>query len=625
MDNTRSTFLSNNLRLWLWLPLLLCAAALALWSNVPYDVDDAPITYRYAEQLAAGHGFTYNDGEYILGTSTPLYTLILAGARLIGMPIPLASNGLNWVSTVAVVWVTMALTAELSGSAVAGALAALYLLLQGEFIRFAMSGMETPLYTLLIMATFLAVVQGKSHWAAVLAGLAFVMRLDGLAVGGALLLGLWLQQRRLPITATLLYLCTLLPWVLFAFWYFGSPLPLSMIAKQQHLQSAGSSRYWIWDHLFITALGAPTFLLPLALPGLLVLYRQKQRRLSWFIPILWLLAYLVAYTLVGIDFYEWYLVPVYPVLALFVGAGMHLVLQAIANFWASPHRQPVPWVIAVVVLILWLKPYQEYMVLSVTGYKDYLQAVEHSRSQAGEWLRIYAPSDSKVFAGAIGHVGYQSGLYIIDGAGLVTPFERIAQLQPDYMMLDGYVPANRACGALRNFDTSTDTLLWPHTVVSGCHIAPVGNFAYLTLSNVRITNWVQTPDGSWQRQPFFYLESQWLIDQPQPNAQWTFFVHFTDVEGNTLFQADHELGLQSDRMVLDPTRWDPAKRSYVYAEMPEAWEQDRARVAAIRVGLWNPTTQEQLPITPGRSALDESGRLVIPIQTIEGAVDDKQQ
>ena len=135
---------------------------------------------------------------------------------------------------------------ELSGSVVAGALAALYLLLQSEFIRFAMSGMETPLYTLLIMTTFLAVVRGKHHWAAVLAGLAFIMRLDGLAVGGALLLALWLQNRRLPVTATLLYLCTLLPWVLFAFWYFGSPIPLSMIAKQHHLQNAGSNRYWIW-------------------------------------------------------------------------------------------------------------------------------------------------------------------------------------------------------------------------------------------------------------------------------------------------------------------------------------------------------------------------------------------
>ena len=36
-----SGYLSNNLRLWLWLPILICAAALALWSNVPYDVDDA--------------------------------------------------------------------------------------------------------------------------------------------------------------------------------------------------------------------------------------------------------------------------------------------------------------------------------------------------------------------------------------------------------------------------------------------------------------------------------------------------------------------------------------------------------------------------------------------------------
>ena len=49
-----------------------------LWSNAPYDIDDAPITYRYAQNLADGKGFVYNEGEYIQGTTTPLYTLALA-------------------------------------------------------------------------------------------------------------------------------------------------------------------------------------------------------------------------------------------------------------------------------------------------------------------------------------------------------------------------------------------------------------------------------------------------------------------------------------------------------------------------------------------------------------------
>jgi hypothetical protein len=41
-------------------------------------VDDAYITYRYALNIAHGHGFVYNPGEFVLGTTTPLYTLLLA-------------------------------------------------------------------------------------------------------------------------------------------------------------------------------------------------------------------------------------------------------------------------------------------------------------------------------------------------------------------------------------------------------------------------------------------------------------------------------------------------------------------------------------------------------------------
>jgi hypothetical protein len=36
-----------------------------------YTVDDAFITFRYAENLAAGNGFVYNLGEKVLGTTTP--------------------------------------------------------------------------------------------------------------------------------------------------------------------------------------------------------------------------------------------------------------------------------------------------------------------------------------------------------------------------------------------------------------------------------------------------------------------------------------------------------------------------------------------------------------------------
>ena len=43
-----------------------------------YTYDDAFITYRMAANLASGHGFVYNPGEWHLGSTAALYGLMLA-------------------------------------------------------------------------------------------------------------------------------------------------------------------------------------------------------------------------------------------------------------------------------------------------------------------------------------------------------------------------------------------------------------------------------------------------------------------------------------------------------------------------------------------------------------------
>ena len=74
----------------LWLVLILTALAFffALVTNYYLDYDDAYITYRYAQRIAHGQGFTYNDGEKVLGTSTPLYTLLLSVPAFLGFDTP---------------------------------------------------------------------------------------------------------------------------------------------------------------------------------------------------------------------------------------------------------------------------------------------------------------------------------------------------------------------------------------------------------------------------------------------------------------------------------------------------------------------------------------------------------
>lgn len=594
----------------LWLLLLALAAGVILWTNADYDVDDAPITYRYAENLAQGHGFVYNPGEHILGTSTPLYTLLLAGLRMFGVPIPLASTVINFGASLAIFGLVIALTRLTTGSPWAGALAGLYLLTQGSFLRFTMSGMETPLYTLIILAAFWALAREKESWAAVWAALAFLMRLDGLAVMGAVGLVLLLYRRRIPWRAVLIFLVLVAPWLLFATLYFGSPLPQSMLAKQIHLQKAQASRYWIWQHLFVDGLGAPTFLLPVGLLGLLSQVREQAKPLLRTLPaVAWFIAYLAAYTVIGIDFYEWYLMPLYPVIAMWVGAGLWMIIQFIRQPQAKGVRRLFQEAVVIVLLVAWFLPYRTHALESVRYFKAYLNGVEGARVQAGAWIKAHAAPDARLFTGFIGHLGYESSLHVTDGAGLITPFAQIATADSTIYVLGGYTPARRECGAVKDVDAK----LVIDMIISFCNQPPYATFDKLILANARITSFVLSPDGNWYEKDEPYLETQWLIDAPVTPQAWTIFTHFTAAGGDTLAQADHELGLQIDRTVLHPHQWDATKRIYVYAEIPEEWRELDEQVTAIRVGLWNPATGEHLPVAPNRAMVDEAGRLMLPV------------
>src|SRR5258708_27407015 len=44
----------------------------------PRTIDDAFITFRYSRNIVEGQGFVYNTGSRVLGTTTPVYTLLMA-------------------------------------------------------------------------------------------------------------------------------------------------------------------------------------------------------------------------------------------------------------------------------------------------------------------------------------------------------------------------------------------------------------------------------------------------------------------------------------------------------------------------------------------------------------------
>ena len=66
------------------LAVVLLAAIAARVGVGSVVADDAYITFRYSENIASGNGFTYNPPARVLGTTTPLFTVMMTAAATLG-------------------------------------------------------------------------------------------------------------------------------------------------------------------------------------------------------------------------------------------------------------------------------------------------------------------------------------------------------------------------------------------------------------------------------------------------------------------------------------------------------------------------------------------------------------
>jgi len=195
-------------------------------------LDDAYITYQYARNIAQGHGFVFNlTDRSSLGTSAPLYALLLALGGLLGIGIPQLSIGIGLVATTIALClvVCIAWECDLLPAGVVVALVASVAQLYWHYWE----GMETPFCLALTLASIWTAFRGWGALGFALAAVATVTRLDAAAVlvvvGLLLVLARHASWRTLAPGAALL-----ISWLILATALFGSPVPTSGRAKMVH-------------------------------------------------------------------------------------------------------------------------------------------------------------------------------------------------------------------------------------------------------------------------------------------------------------------------------------------------------------------------------------------------------
>lgn len=402
--------------------LLLASAALFrlyLFLQIGYTADDALITFRYANNLVDGKGFVYNAGEKVLGTTTPLNTLLLAALGEFGIGPFWAAFVIATAADGVTGWVLLQIFAgapsgnQADPSPGASGLPMLFswipsfvFLFSPDALQWCLSGMETEVSIALLFAAVFCSSRDKWTPAFLIGSLAILNRVDGVAVLVGLMACHVIRRGRLPVVPLAGSILMLAPWSLFAFAYFGSPLPNSAAAKwalAEHPALSSGIQILFQGFLHVHTFGAP--LLLLALVGTWSIFRERRQ---WMLLPIWTWGYALSYALASGPMHAWYYAPFY---AAYIPLLFFGLLRILGN-----RRSLAAAACAFSLIIVLLLSY--YRLHDLRKIQAHLASINR---EVGLWIKQNTPEEAVLAVKDIGYMGYYSGRRVLDLAGLISP------------------------------------------------------------------------------------------------------------------------------------------------------------------------------------------------------------
>ena len=401
----------------------------------PRTIDDAYITFRYARNLLDGHGLVYNPGEAVLGTTTPLFALLMAalGLPLGGpeAPFPEIALVVSALADAVTVFLLIRIGGRL-GSSAAGVASALIWAVHPWSVTFAIGGMETSLFVALLSATFYLHLSGQPIVAAAAGGLALITRPDALIFLAPLFLDrLWVTLRKSDSASPIgwreatAFGAPVGLWVVFSMLMYASPIPQSLSAKAVAYElpaSAGLVRLmqhyatpFLWHEILGStwiAVGLILFPVLYALGSLLAIrttYRAWPLLVS---PWLFLLVYSIANPLL----FRWYLVPPTPLLLLGIFLGGARLSRDVRHWFPLALLATIALVGS---LAAWT-PRPDHGPSRPAPEMAFIE-LELLYREAAEIVSNYIHPGEVLAAADIGTLGFHAPVEILDLLGLISP------------------------------------------------------------------------------------------------------------------------------------------------------------------------------------------------------------
>jgi len=445
--------------------LVLVATAWALYTRHAWE--DYYITYRAAKNLATGHGLTFTAGERVHSFTSPLGVLLPALASV------LAGNR----SDVAALWIFRAMSiAAFAGagtllwklgctlfSRVSAMLLVAFFATDTKIVDFSTNGMETGFLLFFLAWTLFALLTEPPRLDVNL-GLAWAglmwTRPDSFIYIGALGVGAWLirpaaelpparaKSAKVYLRAAVITSALYLPWLIWAWIYYGSPIPHTIVAKGLFQPTTNFSLLWHMLRSFPSMvfrhwdIPATTFMPPYSFnTGWPTLALQTSFWVSLAVMCVWLIpgvrreTRVASFAFAAGQFYltnyvsfpvPWY-IPTLTTFAIIVivsltdqllgSDGTHRTSMSVRGLLSSARALGVS-----AVVLLWVGT---VMIFGMAAYQLRWQqrlVEEGERREIGQWLRSAAASPrDTVFLEPLGYIGFYSNLKMLDYPGLSSP------------------------------------------------------------------------------------------------------------------------------------------------------------------------------------------------------------
>ncbi len=434
-----------------WLALCVAAAACLLYlaselyvtsGALALPLDDSWIHLQFARRIAAGDGLAYNPGQWISGSTAPLWTALLAPGFVALGPLVWAKL-LGIACFLAAVHATDRLAAELGLAGGLRRLAAALTAATHWLAWSALSGMEIALFSALSLwgmvlhlrerrdparlplalpVLALAALARPEGWlllalAAFERPVRFETTPSGLAVRVESVPGWWTGAAAAAIVT--------LPTALFYRVAGGSFLPTTFAVKTAPAADLIPSGRYLGAVIDVLFRSQPVLLLVAGAGVLCLVERLGGERDRGLLPALWPLGMALGYALLAapegpvvVGNFGRYYFPLLPVVAVLGALGLERAGRRLGRGVLAAGRR---WPVTAVAVAALAAPQLWGLLTGPPRYLQTLANVEDSDVAAARWLAGRLPGEALLAVQDIGAIKYHLPNRIVDLTGIVNP------------------------------------------------------------------------------------------------------------------------------------------------------------------------------------------------------------